>query len=160
MHLRIRSCGEPQPAPAKADCRRETPVLLRRGDGSLVEGIVDLAFCEDTSDFVGWTIVDFKTDRKVEAMSGFIAQVKVYSEARGDRFACARHHSGVLMLVSKWLEGSNRLSRFVFVLCSLHESAQKCSLGFSPQLPEGLLDRFSPSRGEKLKASVSMRAIP
>jgi hypothetical protein len=35
----------------------------------------------DTSDFVGWTVVDFKTDREVEAMSVYIAQVKVYSEA-------------------------------------------------------------------------------
>jgi len=47
----------------------------------LVEGTVDLAFYEDTSDFVGWIVVDFKTDREVEAMSVYIAQVKVYSEA-------------------------------------------------------------------------------
>jgi hypothetical protein len=39
----------------------------RAPDGSLVEGTVDLAFHEDTSDFVGWTIVDFKTDRELEA---------------------------------------------------------------------------------------------
>jgi ATP-dependent helicase/nuclease subunit A len=65
----------------KGGLRRETPVLLRRDDGSLVEGTVDLAFYEDTSDFVGWTVVDFKTDRKVEAMSVYIAQVRVYSEA-------------------------------------------------------------------------------
>ena len=65
----------------KGGLRRETPVLLRRDDGSLVEGTVDLAFREDTSDFVGWTVVDFKTDRKVEAMSVYIAQVRVYAEA-------------------------------------------------------------------------------
>jgi ATP-dependent exoDNAse (exonuclease V) beta subunit len=65
----------------RGQLRRETPVLLRRDDGSLVEGTVDLAFYEDTSDFVGWTVVDFKTDREVEAMSVYIAQVKVYSEA-------------------------------------------------------------------------------
>jgi ATP-dependent helicase/nuclease subunit A len=65
----------------KGGLRRETPVLLRRDDGSLVEGTVDLAFYEDTSDFVGWTVVDFKTDREVEAMSLYIAQVRVYLEA-------------------------------------------------------------------------------
>ena len=65
----------------KGRLRRETPVLLRRDDGSLVEGTVDLAFYEDTSDFVGWTVVDFKTDREAEMMSVYIAQVKVYSEA-------------------------------------------------------------------------------
>ena len=47
----------------------------------MVEGTVDLAFYEDTSDFVGWTVVDFKTDREVEAMSLYIAQVSVYLEA-------------------------------------------------------------------------------
>jgi ATP-dependent helicase/nuclease subunit A len=65
----------------KGKLRRETPVLLRRYDGSLVEGTVDLAFHEDTSDFVGWTVVDFKTDREVEAMSVYIVQVRVYLEA-------------------------------------------------------------------------------
>jgi ATP-dependent exoDNAse (exonuclease V) beta subunit len=65
----------------KGGLRRETPVLLRRDDGSLVEGAVDLAFYEDTSDFAGWTVVDFKTDREVEAMSVYIAQVRIYLEA-------------------------------------------------------------------------------
>ena len=61
--------------------RRETPVLLRRDDGSFVEGTLDLAFHEDTSDFVGWTVVDFKTDREVKAMSIYIAQVRIYLKA-------------------------------------------------------------------------------
>jgi ATP-dependent helicase/nuclease subunit A len=65
----------------KGNLRREAPLLLRRDDGSLVEGAVDLAFYEDTSDFVGWTVVDFKTDREVEAMSVYIAQVRVYVKA-------------------------------------------------------------------------------
>ena len=65
----------------KGQLRRETPVLLRRDDGSLVEGTVDLAFYEDTPDFVGWTVVDFKTDRKVEATSVYFTQVRVYLEA-------------------------------------------------------------------------------
>jgi ATP-dependent helicase/nuclease subunit A len=61
--------------------RREIPVLLRRDDGSLVEGAVDLAFYEDTSDFAGWTIVDFKTDRDVGELAVYIAQVRIYLEA-------------------------------------------------------------------------------
>jgi ATP-dependent helicase/nuclease subunit A len=65
----------------KGGLRRETPVLLRRDDGSLVEGAVDLAFYEDTSDFAGWTVVDFKTDREIEAISVYTAQVRVYMEA-------------------------------------------------------------------------------
>lgn len=81
MCSRIRSCDALQPAPTKGDSGRETPVLLRGDDGSLAEGTVDLAFYEDTPDFVSWTVVDFKTDRKVETMSVYIAQVRVYSEA-------------------------------------------------------------------------------
>ena len=50
---------------SKGRLRRETPVLLRRDDGTLIEGAVDLAFYEDTSDFAGWTVVDFKTNRDV-----------------------------------------------------------------------------------------------
>jgi hypothetical protein len=38
---------------AGAECRRETPVLLTLDDGSLVEGVVDLTFREDTPDFIG-----------------------------------------------------------------------------------------------------------
>jgi ATP-dependent exoDNAse (exonuclease V) beta subunit len=36
---------------------RELPVLVNQGDGRLVEGRVDLAFCDGTR----WTVVDFKT---------------------------------------------------------------------------------------------------
>ena len=68
----------------KGGLRRETPVLLTLDDGSLVEGVVDLAFREDTLDFAGWTVVDFKTDREFEASSArYITQVRVYSEAVG-----------------------------------------------------------------------------
>ena len=58
--------------------------MLTLDDGSLVEGVVDLAFHENTPDFAGWTVVDFKTDREFEASSArYIAQVRVYSEAVG-----------------------------------------------------------------------------
>jgi ATP-dependent helicase/nuclease subunit A len=66
----------------KGRLRRETPVLFTLDDGSLVEGVVDLAFREDTPDFAGWTMVDFKTDREFAASSArYVAQVRVYSEA-------------------------------------------------------------------------------
>ena len=53
----------------KGEMRRETPVLIALDDGSLVEGVVDLVFKEDTPDFVGWTVIDFKTDREFAASS-------------------------------------------------------------------------------------------
>jgi ATP-dependent exoDNAse (exonuclease V) beta subunit len=60
--------------------RTGTPVLLRLDDGSLVEGVVDLAFRENG----GWTVVDFKTDRDFEASSDcYIAEVSLYSKAVG-----------------------------------------------------------------------------
>jgi ATP-dependent exoDNAse (exonuclease V) beta subunit len=62
--------------------RRETPVMLTIDDGSLIEGVIDLAFRDDTSEFTGWTVVDFKTDREFdEASDQYIAQVRVYSKA-------------------------------------------------------------------------------
>jgi ATP-dependent helicase/nuclease subunit A len=68
--------------PGKGEIRRETPVLLTLGDGSLVEGVVDLTFMEDTPEFAGWTVVDFKTDREFATSSDrYKAQVSVYSEA-------------------------------------------------------------------------------
>jgi ATP-dependent helicase/nuclease subunit A len=66
----------------KVGLRRETPILLALDDGSLVEGVVDLVFREDTLDFAGWTVVDFKTDREFAVSSArYLAQVRVYSEA-------------------------------------------------------------------------------
>jgi ATP-dependent exoDNAse (exonuclease V) beta subunit len=50
-------------ADARGACRRETPVTLTLDDGTLVEGVVDLAFEEDGA----WTIVEYKTDREIAA---------------------------------------------------------------------------------------------
>jgi ATP-dependent exoDNAse (exonuclease V) beta subunit len=62
----------------RGECRREVPVMARAGDGVLVEGVVDLAFREDTA----WTIVDYKTDAE---MSGSVlryeTQVALYVDA-------------------------------------------------------------------------------
>jgi ATP-dependent helicase/nuclease subunit A len=39
---------------------RETPLVVRLGDGTLVDGRIDLAWCDGTQ----WTVVDYKTDRR------------------------------------------------------------------------------------------------
>ena len=62
--------------------RREVPVVTKADDGSLVEGIIDLAFRESTADGLRWTVVDFKTDRdptKAEAI--YERQVCLYCRA-------------------------------------------------------------------------------
>jgi ATP-dependent exoDNAse (exonuclease V) beta subunit len=62
--------------------RRETPVLLQREDSTLVEGVVDLACRQETSDFDGWAVVDFKTSREFEVnQAKYAAQVALYVEA-------------------------------------------------------------------------------
>jgi ATP-dependent exoDNAse (exonuclease V) beta subunit len=60
-------------------CRRETPVAILLEDRMLVEGIVDLAFIDDTS---GWVVVDFKTDFEIEGkLEEYRAQVGLYALA-------------------------------------------------------------------------------
>ena len=62
--------------------RRETPVLLRQADGRLAEGVVDLAFREETAKGARWTVVDWKTDREVGARRAtYERQVGLYAEA-------------------------------------------------------------------------------
>jgi len=57
-------------------CRRETPVACREADGSLLEGVLDLAF-EDAG---GWTVVDFKTDAEIAAeLPRYRRQVGLYA---------------------------------------------------------------------------------
>jgi ATP-dependent exoDNAse (exonuclease V) beta subunit len=66
----------------KGDIRRETPVVLALDDGSLAEGVLDLAFREESSDFDGWTVVDFKTDQEFSNESAhYVAQVRLYAQA-------------------------------------------------------------------------------
>jgi len=50
-------------AESRGTCRRETPVSCTMADGTLVEGVVDLAF-EEAGE---WTVVDYKTDREIAA---------------------------------------------------------------------------------------------
>jgi ATP-dependent exoDNAse (exonuclease V) beta subunit len=83
---------------AASDLRRETPILLRREDGTLVEGVVDLAFREEAADFTGWTVVDFKTDRELELhRAEYTTQVALYAEAIGK--ATNSSATGILLIV-------------------------------------------------------------
>src|SRR5262249_15501958 len=57
-------------------CRREAPLACREPDGSLIEGVVDLAF-EDAD---GWTVVDFKTDAEIAGeLPRYRRQVGLYA---------------------------------------------------------------------------------
>jgi ATP-dependent exoDNAse (exonuclease V) beta subunit len=78
--------------------RRETPILLSRADGTLVEGTADLAFREEAPDFDGWTVVDFKTGGEFEAnRSRYVSQVRLYAEAIGK--ATSLPTKGILFVV-------------------------------------------------------------
>jgi ATP-dependent exoDNAse (exonuclease V) beta subunit len=82
----------------RGDLRRETPITLTLDDGSLVEGVVDLAFYEETCDFSGWTVLDFKTDREFETSSDrYKTQVALYAEAL--RAATGLPSRGVLLVI-------------------------------------------------------------
>ena len=64
-------------ASARGECRREAPVAGCDDGGTLVEGVVDLAFREAGA----WTVVDFKTDHELEAeLDRYRRQVALYAE--------------------------------------------------------------------------------
>ena len=63
-------------------CRRESPVLLALGDGSLVEGVLDMAFREMEDDGAVWTVVDFKTDVEIAGRKAdYERQIDLYVRA-------------------------------------------------------------------------------
>jgi hypothetical protein len=69
-------------ASRSAACRRETPLVLRQGDGSFVEGVLDLAFRELEDGAPIWTVVDFKTDVEIAGRrEDYERQVGLYAEA-------------------------------------------------------------------------------
>ncbi len=64
-------------AAAAGRCRRESPLVVRAEDGTLLEGTVDLAFEEDGR----WVVVDFKTDRELEEqLDAYRRQVRLYAD--------------------------------------------------------------------------------
>jgi ATP-dependent exoDNAse (exonuclease V) beta subunit len=81
-------------AAAKGQCRRETPVTLKLADGTLVEGVLDLAFLEKD----GWMVLDFKTDRELEKeLEHYKRQVGLYAAAVSR--ATGKTASAILMSV-------------------------------------------------------------
>jgi ATP-dependent exoDNAse (exonuclease V) beta subunit len=69
-------------ADARGECRREVPITLRLEDGTLADGVVDLAFREEGAAGAVWTIVDFKTDVELGAQrAAYEAQVRLYARA-------------------------------------------------------------------------------
>ena len=60
--------------PAGAERHRELPVMVRLENGALVDGRIDLAWCDGDS----WTVVDYKTDRREKRS---VAQVQMYALA-------------------------------------------------------------------------------
>jgi ATP-dependent exoDNAse (exonuclease V) beta subunit len=59
--------------------RRECPVTIATNDGTVLEGVVDLAFEEQGV----WTVVDFKTDRETShaGFERYVRQLAVYAAA-------------------------------------------------------------------------------
>jgi ATP-dependent exoDNAse (exonuclease V) beta subunit len=82
-------------ADARGACRRETPVTYTLPDGTMLEGIVDLAF-EEAGE---WTVVDYKTDRELAASGEdrYRRQVALYASAIAQATGQPAH--GVLMRV-------------------------------------------------------------
>ncbi|HEV2177714.1 MAG TPA: UvrD-helicase domain-containing protein [Terriglobia bacterium] len=76
------------------ECRRETPVTLCQPDGTVIEGVVDVAFREGET----WIVIDFKTDREIEQrLPDYRRQVNLY--ARAISTATGARASAVLMWV-------------------------------------------------------------
>jgi ATP-dependent helicase/nuclease subunit A len=68
----MRYIGELVPAGARR--LRETPLLVRLEDGTLVDGRIDFAWSDGSS----WTVVDYKTDRRDQRRAG---QLQLYGLA-------------------------------------------------------------------------------
>jgi ATP-dependent helicase/nuclease subunit A len=75
-------------------CHRESPIMLQTKDGSLVEGVMDLAFREGSQ----WTVVDFKTDIRIDiGQEVYRRQVALYTQALAR--ASGMEARGVLLYV-------------------------------------------------------------
>ena len=85
-------------AHAAARCLRECPVLVRMDDGTLAEGVADLAFEEQVDGRPCWTVVDFKTDVEIGGhLALYRAQLEIYMRGIAQSTGVAAR--GVLLLV-------------------------------------------------------------
>jgi ATP-dependent exoDNAse (exonuclease V) beta subunit len=65
-----------------SECRRESPISVRATDGSIIEGVLDLAFRELEIGSPIWTVVDFKTDVEIAGRrEDYQRQVRIYADA-------------------------------------------------------------------------------
>jgi ATP-dependent helicase/nuclease subunit A len=80
-------------ARASPQVRREVAVAHVLDDGTLAEGVIDLAYLSDS----GWIIIDFKTDETVDPRGVYAAQLHRYVEAV--KLATGLATSGVLLQV-------------------------------------------------------------
>src|SRR4029079_10819355 len=66
-------------AAERGACRREMPVTFSCPDGTVIEGVVDLAFEDEGR----WTVVDFKTDIEIgqNGLQTYRRQVGFYGAA-------------------------------------------------------------------------------
>ncbi|MBX3226826.1 MAG: UvrD-helicase domain-containing protein [Labilithrix sp.] len=74
---------------------REVDVILQEDDGTILEGIADLAFFERGA---GWTVIDFKTDLALgDRRDAYARQIAIY--ARAIAAATGEEAHGVLLSV-------------------------------------------------------------
>jgi ATP-dependent exoDNAse (exonuclease V) beta subunit len=77
----LRSAVMARARAAGANCRREASIVTRLEDGTIVEGIADLAFLEHENDRPIWTVVDFKTDTVIEPyLEAYRTQLRFYAQ--------------------------------------------------------------------------------
>jgi ATP-dependent exoDNAse (exonuclease V) beta subunit len=82
----------------RGECRREAPILLPLDDGTVIEGVIDLAFRETIATGPEWTVVDFKTDVELtERKEKYETQILLYVKAIGA--ATGEPAKGVLLSV-------------------------------------------------------------
>jgi ATP-dependent exoDNAse (exonuclease V) beta subunit len=91
----LAALAHPRLAAARASeqVRREVAVTQVLEDGTLAEGIIDLAYLSES----GWVIVDFKTDEIVDPLGTYANQLRSYVEAV--KAATGVAASGVLLQV-------------------------------------------------------------
>lgn len=64
-------------AASSQDVRREVAIAEQRADGTIAEGVIDLAYREDQ----GWVVIDFKTDELIASEGVYSEQLRQYVEA-------------------------------------------------------------------------------
>jgi ATP-dependent exoDNAse (exonuclease V) beta subunit len=78
---------------ARGVCRRETPIQFLDDDGTVIEGVVDLAY-EEAGE---WTVIDFKTDADPGTIPAYRNQLGLY--VKGLKRALGRPVRALLMQV-------------------------------------------------------------